>query len=150
MVQDNSFAFGISQGMSDQSNNFLIKAGANSIYWIIRSFYGEGSGIYRFFINKQNASIYATDGSNVSHIFPRSNYETNLNFILFALNTGSVVPCKNTKIYSCKLYDNDVLVRDFIPVLDKDGTPCMYDKVEKKFYYNAGTGQFIAGPMIEE
>ena len=151
LVQDNSFAFGISQGMSDQSNNFLIKAGANDIdNWIIRSFYGEGSGIYRFFINKQNASIYATDGSNVSHIFPRRNYKTNLNFILFALNTGSVVPCKNTQIYSCKLYDNDVLVRDFIPVLDPNGVPCMYDKVESKFYYNAGTGDFIAGPVIGE
>ena len=30
------------------------------------------------------------------------------------------------------------------------GTPCLYDKVERKFYYNAGTGQFIAGPVIGE
>ncbi len=36
----------------------------------------------------------------------------------------------------------------FIPILDINGTPCMYDKVEDKFYYNAGTGQFIAGPAI--
>lgn len=54
------------------------------------------------------------------------------------------------KIYYFKIYDNDVLVRDFIPVLDKYGTPCMYDKVERKFYYNAGTGDFIAGPIIGE
>ena len=54
------------------------------------------------------------------------------------------------KLYSAQIYDNDVLVRDFIPVLDKDGVPCMYDKAEGKFYYNAGTGQFIAGPVIGE
>lgn len=52
------------------------------------------------------------------------------------------------KLYSAKFYDNDTLVRDFIPVLDGNGTPCMYDKVEQKFYYNAGTGKFIAGPVI--
>lgn len=54
------------------------------------------------------------------------------------------------KLYSAKIYDNDVLVRDFIPVLDEDGVPCMYDLVEGKVYYNAGTGQFIAGPVIGE
>ena len=53
-------------------------------------------------------------------------------------------------VYYLQIYDNDVLVRDMIPVLDKNGTPCMYDKVEHKFYYNAGTGQFIAGPVLTE
>ena len=52
------------------------------------------------------------------------------------------------RLFYFKIYDNDILVRDFIPILDKNGTPCMYDKVEGKFYYNAGTGQFIAGPVI--
>ena len=54
------------------------------------------------------------------------------------------------KIYYVRFMIDNILVRDFIPVLDKDGTPCMYDKVEGKFYYNAGTGQFIAGPVIGE
>ena len=68
---------------------------------------------------------------------------------LFRPCSGSGVVNKG-KIYYVKIYDNDVLVRDFIPVLDKDGTPCMYDKVEHKLYYNAGTGDFIAGPIIGE
>lgn len=54
------------------------------------------------------------------------------------------------KLYSAKFWQDDILVRDFIPVLDENGTPCMYDKVERKFYYNAGTGDFIAGPIIGE
>lgn len=54
------------------------------------------------------------------------------------------------KIYSCKIFENNVLVRDFIPVLDPDGTPCMYDKVTKTFFYNQGTGDFIAGPVINQ
>ena len=52
------------------------------------------------------------------------------------------------KMYLVQIYQDNILVRDFIPVLDGNGTPCMYDKVENKFYYNAGTGQFIAGPVI--
>lgn len=31
---------------------------------------------------------------------------------------------------------------DLIPVLDKDFTPCMYDKVTGKFLYNQGSGEF--------
>ena len=54
------------------------------------------------------------------------------------------------QIRSVRLKENDALVHDFIPVLDKDGTPCMYDRVEGKFCYNQGTGQFIAGPVIGE
>ena len=41
--------------------------------------------------------------------------------------------------------DNTILL-DLIPVLDKNDVVCMYDKVNKKFYYNQGTGEFIAGP----
>ncbi len=45
---------------------------------------------------------------------------------------------------------NNTLVRDFIPVLDPDGVPCMYDRVSETFFYNSGTGDFIAGPVIAE
>lgn len=53
-----------------------------------------------------------------------------------------------SKIYYCKIYDNDVLVGDFIPVLDWDMTPCMYDRVTEQLFYNAGTGDFSYGREI--
>ena len=56
----------------------------------------------------------------------------------------------NMRLYYFKLYNDGVLIRNFIPVLDKNGTPCMYDKVTGQFFYNAGTGNFIAGPVITE
>ena len=81
-----------------------------------------------------------------------SDFHISYPLYLFALNRGTSVPefAGGVKIYYTKLYDNDVLVRDFVPVLDLAGTPCMYDRVEGKFYYNAGTGDFIAGPVIGE
>lgn len=50
------------------------------------------------------------------------------------------------KVYSMKIYNNGVLVRDFIPVLrQSDGNVGLYDKVNGTFYNNAGTGNFIYG-----
>lgn len=46
-----------------------------------------------------------------------------------------------------KLYQNGVLVYSLVPALDPTGTPCMYDTVTKKPFYNAATtgSDFIAG-----
>ena len=52
------------------------------------------------------------------------------------------------KIFLAQIWDNDVLVRDFIPVIDENDIPCLYDKVEDRLYYNSGTGDFIAGPVV--
>lgn len=47
------------------------------------------------------------------------------------------------RLYSCKIWDNGKLIRDYIPVLDKNNVACLYDKVGRKYYYNQGTGDFI-------
>lgn len=49
------------------------------------------------------------------------------------------------KLYSCKIYDGNVLIRDYIPIKDADNVICLFDKVSYKFVYNAGTGTFIGG-----
>ena len=51
-------------------------------------------------------------------------------------------------IYSIKFYDNDTLIRDYIPAQTITGLVGLYDKVNDKFYMNKGTGEFIAGPII--
>lgn len=53
------------------------------------------------------------------------------------------------KIYSCQIYDNDVLARNFIPCKAPSGDLGLYDLSTAKFYGNAGTGSFTAGPVIE-
>ena len=52
--------------------------------------------------------------------------------------------------YGVRFYERDVLVRDYVPALDKNGTPCMYEKIQKKFYYKNGNDSLIAGPIIDE
>lgn len=64
-------------------------------------------------------------------------FQSNYNLVLFGVITaGTITKSNKINIYDCKIYDNDVLVRDMIPVLDKNGIACMYDKVNKKYYYN--------------
>lgn len=56
----------------------------------------------------------------------------------------------NGKIYSMKIYDQSMnLIRDFLPVKDSSGVVCLYDNVSKKYFYNQGTGDFVAGPTVE-
>lgn len=44
-----------------------------------------------------------------------------------------------------KIYENGELVRHYIPVL-KNGTYCMYEQIQGKYYYNAaGVGYFTGG-----
>ena len=49
------------------------------------------------------------------------------------------------RIYSCKLYSGDELIQDFVPCLDTDGVPCMFDLVSRKSFYNQGSGSFTWG-----
>ena len=48
------------------------------------------------------------------------------------------------KIYHARVFENDMLVRNYIPSLDNNGVPCMYDTVSGETFYNQGTGDFLS------
>ena len=52
------------------------------------------------------------------------------------------------KVFSCKIYDNGTLARNFLPAKNSSGTLGLYDTVNSKFYTNAGTSTFTAGLEI--
>ena len=68
---------------------------------------------------------------------------------LFAQRASAVDRWSIAKLYSCKMYNNSTIVRDFIPAKRiSDNEYGLWDKVTKEFYSNAGTGTFTAGPAI--
>ena len=71
-------------------------------------------------------------GSVSTSAFTRSN-----NLHLFRSNTNDT---DGAYIYYLKVYDNDTLVRDFVPALNSDNKAGLYDKVTKEFYLPIGTG----------
>ena len=67
--------------------------------------------------------------------------------VLFGFTNSAGVQPRNQRIYACKIYVNGVLVRDYIPV--RRGTVgYLYDRVSRKLFGNAGTGDFQYGPDV--
>ena len=67
---------------------------------------------------------------------------------IFAINDsyahGSFKTTKKPiSIYYIRVFDeDDILIHEFLPYLDKNNKPCMIDTVTRKAYYNSGTGEF--------
>ena len=65
-------------------------------------------------------------------------------FYLFDVPPYGYAP-SGMRCYSCKIYQNNTLVFDAIPVR-KGTVGYLYDRVSGKLFGNAGTGDFVAGP----
>ena len=64
---------------------------------------------------------------------------------------GDICAINNTRIRYCKMYNDGVLVRFFIPAKRKsDDVIGMYDSVNGVFYQNAGSGSFLAGELTDQ
>ena len=50
-----------------------------------------------------------------------------------------------TRIFYFNAVTNGELQKDFIPALTLNGEPCMFDRVSKNHFLNAGPGKFIVG-----
>lgn len=73
-------------------------------------------------------------------------------FLLFAryvVGLGASTSNSGCRIFSCKIYKNEILICDFIPVR-KDNVGYMYDRISGKLFGNSGTGQFILGNDIND
>ena len=48
--------------------------------------------------------------------------------------------------YYLKIYEDGILVKNLIPVINnKNNNICLYDKLNKRFHYNIGSGNFVSG-----
>ena len=77
-------------------------------------------------------------------------FDTQLNFWLFGRNSNydSYKFYNSSKLYSCQMYYNNELVRDFIPCYrNSDNVVGLYDIVNDVFYTNQGTGDFTYGSV---
>lgn len=92
--------------------------------------------------NKNICSVGNNTTENVDGTF-----QVPCNLFLLAINTNGTVDetalLSSAKLYSCKIYDNDFLIRDFVPVKNDEDVVGLFDFVERKFYKNSGTGAFI-------
>lgn len=117
--------------------------------------YYEGSGS----VSKSFSGISSTADLNIDYDkntctingvsvnFTANTFQSDFNLALLACLTGGVTGHLSAKLYSCQIYDNDVLVRDFVPCINASGEVGLYDLVGKQFYGNAGTGVFTGSEV---
>lgn len=81
-------------------------------------------------------------------------WQANSSIILFGVKRNNKIQrLDSSKIYSCKIYEDSDIIRNFIPCYYKDNEGNeiigMYDLLEDKFYENCGSGTFDKGKDIE-
>ena len=104
------------------------------------------TGIFDIDKNKNTTTI---NGGN-SYTFSAKQFSSNHNIYIFAQNTNGKVQMSamNLILYELCIYDNGVLVRQFIPCKDSNNNVGLYDIVAKQFYGNANGGTFSAGAEV--
>lgn len=87
---------------------------------------------------------YLDKNGSTAATFTSQTFQCPCSITLFACNrNGDLQEFATGKIYSCQVYDDGTLVRDFIPCIDiASGEVGMWELVDDKFYSNAGTGTF--------
>lgn len=95
----------------------------------------------------KNKNICSFNNIMITNTSSTVNATTNM-FLLALNDVGTAKYFLSAKLYSCQIYDGNTLVRDFIPVKTTTNIYGLWDKVNKVFYKNAGTGTFTGGPAI--
>lgn len=127
-----------------------------SVYWWtdVHNSWGVDYGTTRTAINQTNwdkrlivdlnKNILTIDG--IETTLASSTFTATNNLYLLALNNGSnVLDYTSAKLYSCKIYDNDTLIRDFRPVIFPSSKKVgLWDRVNKKIYYSASSTAFFS------
>ena len=146
--------------------------GAESSNTFSITFYSRSATTAEFFIGstydvvsynittgtRYKLDCHANNGAftaNLNEAAKSETYSGNLvktiNLFLFTNNGQQSTQLISARLYSCQIYDNEILIRDFVPCYRKaDGAVGLYDLVNNVFYTNAGSGRFAVGSNISE
>lgn len=161
MVSGNSAVFGSRNNAN--SNNIAIahsigggvvidfNNGSCETYRVIQVV--DGSSAYRVVLDKNGRFIYDEDDNLLSSSTTVCSHTivTPGNAYLFWMSYNTNGWGKATgRIYYCKIYDGDNLVREFHPAISSGGTVGMWDAITGHLYTNAGTGNFLVYDYVTE
>lgn len=128
---DNNNGYQIDYGNTTVDSTGTVSSGRHTVDLNKNKFYVDGTLVYEY-------TYTAFQGS----------YEM---FLLSVNNGGSAMLAYpvSAKLYSSQVYTSESLIRDLIPVLDHNNIPCLYDKIDDIFLYNAGVGSLTYGEILE-
>ena len=74
--------------------------------------------------------------------FSQSSNSSSYNLIISGVNTGGSITYGKYIIYSCKIWDNGTLIRNYEPYVDDSGVYCFKNLVDNSFVYSATSTSF--------
>jgi len=100
---------------------------------------------YNVFKDKNITYLDNTEMANTTY----ATFETPTNMYIFAMNEGGAKFYSSIKLFTLKIYNDNELVRNFIPCYrNSDNEVGLYDIVNDVFYTNQGTGAFTYGEVV--
>ena len=110
---------------------------------------------YRYNLDIKNSTYIVEDYLNGTEVYHNNNItksqdepKRDYSMLIFGYRTTKGIPLsRQMAIYKAAIYENDVLLRDFIPVR-VGNVGYMYYKVSGQLFSNAGSGDFILGPDV--
>lgn len=138
---------------NQNSDTFGVFINSTTEYWVqVGS--GEGNFTLSFTSTLGRHKIYVTNSNftrdTSNREFTANNTPGSYNMYIGIMNSGGTLDNRifTGKIYSFKVWNNDELIRDFVPYhRNRDKVAGLYDIVNNKFYTNDGTGEFTKGEL---
>ena len=134
------FQFTSAQSREEQEVAALYSGGRDKLQigWIDSSFISTGGATY-------SQTTYSA--RTIANAMPIGSPAVTL--YLFAQHEGNIARYNSSvKIYSCVITTTSGIIYNFIPIKTTTNIYGLWDKVNKVFYKNAGTGTFTGGPVI--
>lgn len=152
--QINTCLFG-SRTSTSATNRFSIICTNDSTY---RSDYYNSNVTLTSFSSITSEPTIIDKNKNVTSISTSSTIYTNTSgkfsgtypLYILAMNTGGTIGLISTaaRVWSVLIYENDVLIRKYIPCQDASGVAGLWDDVNSVFYKSIGSQDFTSGPII--
>ena len=101
------------------------------------------TGRFLFLMNKQEANMNGLTSS-----CPAASFNSGYSLSLLAMNDAGVIDERRSegRIYACKIFSGETIVRDFIPVISSlTNEAGLYDLIGGQFYRSKSTVPFISG-----
>ena len=90
--------------------------------------------------------IYTDSSGNTKTVNISTSKTSQQNLYIMARNkNGNAEQYFNGKIYTFKMWESNVLIRNYIPCKNANNEIGLYDLITNTFYGNSGTGTFVAG-----
>lgn len=161
------------------SNCYFIKAGANGRFFGNGSTYSGGTDTFTAFMSAYTTGAIILDFGNIRKEKNNYNLSVGKHTIIvdkngimvdgkMALATNHTITFQSThslsffaaggeasqdgdhwRIYDFIIYERGEVICHFIPCLNDDNEPCMYDLVSQKPFYNQGSGTFLTNKSYE-